>query len=360
MWNYIKHTGRRLTRRIRRLAEAPEDYSHLPRFDVGVVGAAGWIARVHLDALRRTGQNVVVAMDPSDAGIAILDDKFPDARFVRDEEALEEFLSRPDAPELRWLGICSPDFAHRRHMELALRCGVDAVCEKPLVMDPKDLDDLEELEKQTGRRIYPIMQHRYNPAVLAEAARAGSGRPGLPGRSERAQVDVTYVAHRGPWYLSSWRGREDQAAGLAMDIGIHFFDLLIELFGDLEQCRVQVRTPTALGGTLTLDGADVRWFLSIDRRHMPTEMAALGIRNLRSFQIDGREVELSQSMGGLHATSYAEIAAGRGLRIADVRPGLEAAWTAQHQPLSDEMDPVHPLTLQLRRRLDEGLVDDHD
>lgn len=335
------HEMARRTRSWLRSTLRPRSVPTGPALSFGLVGAAGWIARVHLQALRGLGHQVVVAIDPSDAGIAILDDLFPDAHFLRSEAELETYLSDAPSPPIRYLSVCSPDFLHRPHIELALRCGVDAICEKPLVMDPADLDALEELEKATGRSIHPIMQHRYNPAVL-ELARRVARR----GASDRAEIEVTYVAHRGPWYPASWRGREDQAAGLAMDIGIHFFDLLTWLFGPVRESVVHLREPRAFGGRVELEGASVRWFLSIDRGDLPPEIAARGIRNLRVLRIDGRDVELSRGMKkNLHDEAYRQIVVGQGLRISDVRPGLELADSIQRANLCGDLSGAHALTL---------------
>ena len=335
-------TGRSMRQAVARLRTAwrrPRRRSPGPALACGLIGAAGWIARVHLRALRDAGHQLLFAMDPSDAGIAILDEFFPDALFLTSEQEVEAFLDEPRDPPLAFLGVCSPDYLHPSHVELALRHGADAVCEKPLVMDPADLEALERIERETGRRIFPIMQHRFNPAVL-ELERALRRAP----NRRKAVVEVTYVAHRGPWYLASWRGNPDQSAGLAMDIGIHFFDLLTWLFGEVVESAVHLSAPRALGGYLELDRARVRWFLSIDRADLPAELAERGAHNLRSLRIDGRRIELTRGMQDLHLETYRRIAAGQGLRIPDVRPGLELAGAIHRQAPRFDPERAHERT----------------
>lgn len=332
---------RRLTARLRRALRCRRNQPPGPALRFGLIGAAGWIARVHLRALHDAGHRLIFAMDRSDAGITILDEFFPDTRFLTSEEEVADYLAEGRTePPVDYLSICSPDYLHKPHVELALRHGVDAICEKPLVMDPADLDAPERTEGETGRRVFSIMQHRHSPAVL-ELERSLHRRTGR----RKAEVQVTYMAHRGAWYLASWRGREDLSAGLAMDIGIHFFDLLVWLFGGVQESEVHLATPRALGGYLELERARVWWFLSIDRSDLPAAADERGGRNLRSFRVDGREVELTRGMKDLQLESYRRIAEGQGLGIADVRPGLELAHDIRKSPARFDRERAHEQTV---------------
>lgn len=330
-----------MKRRLRRWLgrSAPSTRPAAPASGFGLIGASGWIARVHLAAIRDSGNQLLVAMDPSDAGIAILDEYFPRARFTRSEEELREAIAHLDGstPPLRHVSICSPDDLHGPHVELCLECGVDAVCEKPLVIDPRQLDGLAELERETGRRAYPICQQRYNPACETLRDRL-SGAAGLP-----LEIEVSYVAHRGAWYLSSWRGEPTRSGGLAMDIGIHFFDLLTWLCGAVLDTEVHLSTPRSLGGYTRLERAAVRWFLSIDEEDLPGAARRRGIRHWRSLRVGGHEIELTRGMKDLHRIAYQEILAGRGLTIDDVRPGLELAHRVRHAQPEPPRSGVHPL-----------------
>lgn len=307
--------------------------------DLGLIGAAGWIARLHLSAIRDSGNRLVVAMDPSDSGIAVLDDFFPDAEYVTNEAAFEAYLQRraSKGTPLTHVGICSPDYLHSKHIGCCLAQGATAICEKPLVIDPAQLDALEKLERDSDGRIRPISQHRYNPGV-ADLRRLLDRDP-----RRRLQIEITYIAHRGAWYLSSWRGDPTKSGGVAMDIGIHFFDLLTWLFGEVEHSEVHLSTPRALAGFLRTERAETRWFLSIDNADLPAEIRKRGIKHLRSFRVDGKQVDLSQRMDQLHRQSYEEVLAGRGLTIADVRPGLELAYAIQRTDPSYVAERAHPL-----------------
>jgi len=286
-----------------------------------IVGVAGYIAPRHLDAIQAGGHRLVAATDPCDS-VGLLDQYSFDVKFFRDTERFERFLHRrrqgPDAGRVDYVSICSPTDLHAAHLRLALRAGADALCEKPLVLHPRELDALEEVERETGRRIFTILQLRVHPVLLALRERilgCGLGR--------KAEVGLTYVTARGRWYDVSWKGSEERSGGIVLNIGIHLFDLLIWLFGPVQRSEVQVREERCAAGFLELRRANVRWFLSIAREHLPATAALAGMTTYRSITMDGTEIEFSSGFGDLHKRVYEAALGGGGARIADARPSLE-------------------------------------
>lgn len=283
-----------------------------------LTGAAGYVAPRHMKAIKDTGSVLVAALDPHDS-VGILDRYFPQAAYFREPERFDRHLERLRRREgaVDYVSVCSPNFLHDAHIRLALRSGADAICEKPLVLNPWNLDALEELEAETGQRVYTILQLRAHPALielresLVSAPAAG-----------RAQVSLTYITSRGPWYRYSWKGDAEKSGGLATNIGVHFFDMLIWLFGDVTESRVLAADPLRMQGELSLARADVRWTLSVDAADLPASSAGAGKTTFRSIQVDGREVEFSDGFTDLHTRVYEETLAGRGFGIADARPSI--------------------------------------
>ena len=243
-----------------------------------VIGVAGFVAPRHLKAIRDTGNRLVAATDPSDS-VGVLDQYSFDVRYFREIERFDRHLDKlrrgPEAGRVHWVSVCSPNYLHDAHIRLALRNGADVICEKPLVINPWNLDALEELEEETGRRIATILQLRVHPALVALKAKLDAEPSGL-----RRDVVLTYVTSRGPWYHVSWKGVEERSGGVATNIGIHFFDLLMWLFGPAGSSEVHLREPSRMAGAFSLDRADVRWFLSVDRRDLPEAARAAGRTHL--------------------------------------------------------------------------------
>jgi UDP-N-acetyl-2-amino-2-deoxyglucuronate dehydrogenase len=285
-----------------------------------LTGAAGYVAPRHLKAIRDTGNALVAAVDPHDS-VGVLDQYFPEAAFFTEFERFDrhlEKLRRGRVDErIEYISICSPNNLHDAHIRLALRIGADAICEKPLVINPWNLDALQELELETGRRVWTVLQLRVHPALVALKAR-------LDAEPEtRHTVDLRYITSRGPWYRYSWKGSEEKSGGLATNIGVHFFDLLLWLFGGAQTVTVRERNDLRASGALALARADVQWLLSIDRNDLPQQSSSSGAPTFRSIVIDGEEIEFSDGFADLHTRVYERTLAGDGFGIADARPAIE-------------------------------------
>jgi UDP-N-acetyl-2-amino-2-deoxyglucuronate dehydrogenase len=272
-------------------------------------------------AIQDTGNRLVAAVDPHD-NVGKLDSYFPDCRFFTEIERFDRHLEKlrrgPDDERVRYISICSPNYLHDAHIRLALRVKAHAICEKPLVISPWNLDALAELEAESGCRVYTILQLRLIPSLreLKHRLRNQVSR-------ERADVCLTYVTGRGAWYLISWKGSHEKSGGVGMNIGIHFFDLLVWLFGAPEHREVHLRTPKKMAGLVELERARVRWFLSTDPNDLPARSREEGKSAFRSLTFDGQEIEFSDGFTDLHTLVYSEILAGRGAGIDEARPGIE-------------------------------------
>jgi len=306
-----------------------------------LTGAAGYIAPRHLKAIKDTGNRLVAAVDPHDA-VGILDRYSFDVRFFTEIERFDRHLEKlrrgPEAQRVEYVSICSPNYLHDAHIRLALRVGADAVCEKPLVINPWNLDALQELEQETGRRVHTVLQLRLHPPLRALRERVQNERPARP-----HEVCLTYITARGPWYDTSWKGSEERSGGIVTNIGIHFFDLLLWLFGDVVACEVHARDQRRIAGFLELERARVRWLLSTDAGDLPFP-AEPGIKTtFRSIAVDGSEVEFSDGFGDLHTRVYEEILAGRGCGIDESRPSIALSHRIRQTPASLNPSHLHPM-----------------
>lgn len=285
-----------------------------------ITGVAGYIAPRHLAAIQDTGNRLVAAVDPHDA-VGLLDRYAFDVRFFTEFERFDRHLEKlrrgPEGQRVQYVSICSPNHLHDAHIRLALRVGADAICEKPLVINPWNLDALQEIERETGRRVRTILQLRVHPQLMALRDRL------LADRSKRHDVQLTYITARGSWYDVSWKGDDERSGGIVTNIGIHFFDLLIWLFGPVGRSEVHVRDTHAAGGFLELERADVRWFLSTDNRDLPFTPEPGKRTTHRSITVDGAEIEFSGGFTDLHTRVYEGILAGGGFGIDDARPSIE-------------------------------------
>jgi UDP-N-acetyl-2-amino-2-deoxyglucuronate dehydrogenase len=300
-----------------------------------LTGAAGFVAPRHLKAINDTGNRLVAAVDPHDA-VGILDRYSFDVRFFTEFERFDRHLEKlrrgPEADRVHYVSICSPNHLHDAHIRLALRVGAHAICEKPLVINPWNLDALQELERETGRTVNTVLQLRLHPQLIALRDRLA--------RETRAPHDVslTYVTARGRWYDTSWKGSEERSGGIVTNIGIHLFDLLLWLFGPLDSCEVHLREPRRIAGFLQLARARVRWFLSADSADLPFAPEPGVKTTFRSITVDGEEVEFSEGFAGLHTRVYEETLAGRGFGIDQSRPAIELSYRIRQAPA----DPVAP------------------
>jgi UDP-N-acetyl-2-amino-2-deoxyglucuronate dehydrogenase len=285
-----------------------------------LTGVAGFVAPRHLKAIHETGNQLVAALDPHDS-VGILDSWFPDAAFFQDHERFDRFLdkrSRGAADErIDFISVCSPNHLHDAHIRVAFRNGADVICEKPLVLNPWNLDAIEELEHESGHRAWTVLQLRTHPALKALHQTLANNPP-----AGRHQVELTYIAPRGNWYHNSWKGQVEKSGGIGTNIGIHFFDLLHWLFGEREHLELHASSRTTCAGRLRLERGDVSWFLSTDIAHSPVPDSTSAYR---SICIDGQEVEFTDGFADLHTEVYRLSLAGKGFGIKDARPALETA-----------------------------------
>ena len=283
-----------------------------------LIGAAGFIAPRHLKAIKESGNNLVAAMDKFDS-VGIIDSYFPNADFFTEFERFDRHIDKlkRQGKAVDYVSICSPNYLHDSHIRFALRQGADAICEKPLVLNPWNVDALEEIERETGKKIYTILQLRLHPAIQKLRNMV------LSSPDKTFEVDLTYITSRGKWYLHSWKGEESKSGGIATNIGIHFFDMLLWIFGDLKKLEMSTRTDDHASGTLELSRARINWFLSINEDHLPAQIKNEGKRTFRSLKMDGKEIEFSDGFTDLHTASYQEILSGNGFGLVDARPSIE-------------------------------------
>lgn len=304
-----------------------------------LMGAAGFIAPRHMKAIRDIGDDLVAAMDVNDS-VGILDSHFPDAQFFTEFEQFDAFVDaeRRENRALDYISIASPNYLHFSHMSFALRAGADAICEKPLVLHPEDIDRLKAIERDTGHRINTILQLRLHPAILALRDRVTSQPV-----ERKADVDLTYITSRGNWYLKSWKGLTEKSGGIATNIGVHFFDMLHFVYGALQENIVHLSTPTKAAGYLEYERARVRWFLSLDVNDVPQAEKAKGKRTYRALVADGEDIEFSDGFTELHTRIYEEVIAGRGFSVEDSRIAIETVAWIRTAPLMSLGTQSHPL-----------------
>ena len=304
-----------------------------------LIGAAGYIAPRHMKAIKDTGNDLVAAMDINDS-VGILDGYFPNAHFFTEFEQFDAFVDseRRTGVGLDYVAVASPNYLHRAHMGFSLRSGADAICEKPLVLQPADLDWLAALERETGRNINTILQLRLHPAIIALRERAFAR-----GDAHKADVDLTYRTSRGHWYLESWKGVTGKSGGIASNIGVHFFDMLHFVYGQLQENVVHLHTPTKAAGYLEYERARVRWYLSVDINDVPEAERAQGKRTYRAVVADGEDVEFSDGFTELHTRSYEEVLAGRGFGLEENRVAIETVDFIRHAAISSPSATTHPL-----------------
>lgn len=303
-----------------------------------ITGVAGYIAPRHLKAIQDTHNNLVAATDPHDS-VGILDRYFPDASFFTEFERFDRHLEmlrhNNSDKKVDYLTICSPNHLHDAHIRLALRIGADAICEKPLVLNPWNLDTLEELEKETNKRIYTILQLRVHPALIAIKEKINN-------KNTRHKVILTYITSRGLWYNYSWKGIIEKSGGVSTNIGIHFFDLLMWYFGTSKHSEVHLSQPDKMSGYLELENADVVWYLSIDKNDVPEEARNSGKTTYRSISIDGEEVEFTEGFTDLHTKVYEDILSGKGFGIKEARPSIETVYQIRKAEITAPKNNKHP------------------
>jgi len=305
-----------------------------------IIGAAGFVAPRHLKAIKDTGNRLVAAADPHDA-VGVLDRYSLDVRFFTEIERFDRHLEKlrrgPKHERVDYVSICSPNYLHDAHIRLALRVGAHAICEKPVVINPWNVDALQELEGETGCRVSTVLQLRLHPALVAVKERLRSEPT-----STQHDVCLTYVTGRGPWYGVSWKGSTERSGGLPANIGIHFFDLLLWLFGEAGACEMHLRESRREAGFLEFERARVRWFLSSDFRDLPFAAQPGGQTTFRSITIDGDELEFTDGFADLHTRVYEEVVAGRGFGLDVAKPSVALVHRIRHTAVSSSARaPVH-------------------
>ena len=308
-----------------------------------IIGAAGYIAPRHMTAVSAVGGRLVAATDPHDA-VGILDRYSFDVRFFPEIERFDRHLEKlrrgPSESRVHYIAICSPNYLHDAHMRLALRAGSDAICEKPLVINPWNLAPLEELEQETGRRVYTVLQLRLHP--VAQALKAHLEKD----PAKHHEVTLVYVTARGRWYHTSWKASPERSGGVVTNIGVHLFDLLLWLFGSVEECDVHQLEATKAAGTLELQRATIRWFLSTDAADLPFPLEPGRKTSYRSLEVDGEAHDFTEGFTDLHSRVYQEILADNGFGIHDARPSIELMYRIRNTAISH---PAHALTVSARR-----------
>ncbi len=316
-----------------------------------LIGAAGYIAPRHMEAIKATGNTLVAAFDKNDS-VGIIDSYFPDADFFTEFERFDRHLEKLKraGKKVDYMSICSPNYLHDAHIRFGLRYGADVICEKPVVLNPWNIDGLQEIERETGRRVYSILQLRLHESVIALKEKVDASGP-----EKVYDVDLTYLTSRGKWYYASWKGDVSKSGGIATNIGVHFYDMLTWVFGPVEENVVHIHTHDRAAGYLRLKKARVRWFLSINYDCLPEAVKARGLRTYRSIQIEGDEFEFSGGFTELHTRSYQAILEGKGFGLEenrtaiqivhDIRKAVSVGLTGDYHPLAALPLAAHPFGL---------------
>lgn len=305
-----------------------------------LIGAAGYIAPRHMQAIKATGNELVAALDVNDS-VGIIDSHFPKAEFFTEFERFDRHIDKmrraDDSRRIDYVSICSPNYLHDSHMRFALRSGADAICEKPLVLNPWNIDGLLDIERDTSHKINTILQLRVHPSIVALREKVQTQK-----KNTKHEVDLTYITSRGHWYLQSWKGDLKKSGGIATNIGVHFFDMLHFIFGDLQNNIVHHSSDTKAAGFLEYENARVRWFLSVDVADVPEVQRAAGQRTYRSITVDGEEIEFSGGFTDLHNRSYEEILAGRGFGLEENRTAIATVATIRNAVVAPLQGDFHP------------------
>ncbi len=291
-----------------------------------LIGAGGYIAPRHMKAIKETNNNLLAALDKHDS-VGILDSYFPNADFFIEFERFDRHIEKlkRQGTQTDYVTVCSPNYLHDAHIRFGLRIGAGVICEKPLVLNPWNIEALMEIEKETGQNVYTILQLRLHPAVMALREKIKQGPPG-----KKHTINLRYITSRGHWYHTSWKGDISKSGGIATNIGVHFFDMLLWIFGEVKNSSVNTHDSDTASGILELEKASVNWFLSIDPNTLPEEAAKAGKRTYRSMIVDGEEFEFSDGFTELHTKSYEEILKGNGFRLEETLPSIQLVHSIRH------------------------------
>lgn len=304
-----------------------------------LIGAAGYVAPRHMKAIKETGNNLVAALDKSDS-VGIMDSYFPLADFFVEFERFDRHLEKlkRGGTNLDFVSICSPNYLHDSHIRFGIRQGADVICEKPLVLNPWNLDALEEISNEMGKKIYNILQLRLHPSVV-ELKKKIANAP----KDKIFDIELTYQTSRGHWYFTSWKGDVSKSGGIATNIGVHFYDMLGWIFGDVKDNKVHIHAHDRAAGYLEFERARVQWFLSINYDTISERLKAEGARTYRSLKIEGEEFEFSGGFTDLHTRSYEGILDGNGFEIGEARKAIKIVHDIRHQRPIGLIGDYHPL-----------------
>ena len=309
-----------------------------------ITGVAGYVAPRHLQAIKDTGNRLVAAVDPHDS-VGILDRYFNDVSFFTEFERFDRHLEtlKRNIPgeKIDYLSICSPNNLHDAHIRLALRLGANAICEKPLVINPWNLDVLKELEEESVSKVFTVLQLRLLPSLIKLRKELLAKR-----NSKKFDVELTYITPRGLWYSYSWKGNPERSGGVSTNIGIHFFDLLLWLFGNEQKCEVNISSASRAGGFIELENANIKWFLSLNKNDIPAHVEESN-STFRSITVDNEEIEFSTGFTDLHTRVYENILDGNGYGIEDVRASIELAYKIRNAAPVKNSDYLHPIVKKL-------------
>lgn len=307
-------------------------------YNFGLIGAAGYIAPRHLKAIKDTGNNLLAALDKHDC-VGIMDSHFPNADFFVEFERYDRHFDKlkRQGTKIDYVSICTPNYLHDSHIRFALRQGADAICEKPLVLNPWNIDALEVIEKETGKKVNTILQLRLHPTIMALKKEIENGPA-----DKVYDIDLSYITSRGNWYFISWKGDLQKSGGVATNIGVHFFDMLTWIFGEVQESIVHLTEAQRAAGFMRLKRARVRWFLSVDYNDIPEVTKSTGKRTYRSIMMEGREIEFSEGFTDLHTDSYKHILSGKGFGLSDARSSIQTVYTIRNAQPIGLIGDYHP------------------
>ncbi len=310
-----------------------------------LIGAAGYVAPKHMKAIKDTKNILMAAMDRCDS-VGIIDSYFPEAQFFAEFERFDRYIDKlkRKGEKIDFVSICSPNYLHDAHIRWSLRSDADVICEKPLVLNPWNLDALDAIEKETGNKTYSILQLRVHDSILELKKKAEEE---YKAKGVKYNIDLTYLTSRGKWYFTAWKGDIEKSGGVASNIGIHFYDMLLWIFGDVKYNEVHYSEPLKkMAGYIELEKANVRWFLSVDANDLPDDVKQKGQRTYRSIKINGEELEFSEGFTDLHTHVYEDILNGKGFGLSDARPSIELVYKIRNLTSVGFNDRVHPLAFE--------------
>jgi UDP-N-acetyl-2-amino-2-deoxyglucuronate dehydrogenase len=312
-----------------------------PKNNFALIGASGYIAPRHLKAIKETGNSLIAALDPFDS-VGIMDSYFPNSDFFVEPERFDRHLDKlrrkNEGSQVDFVSICSPNYLHDSHIRMALRNEAHAICEKPIVLNPWNIDALQNIEKETNKKIYTVLQLRLHPSIIKLKKEIENGP-----KDEVYDIDLSYITSRGNWYQISWKGDAEKSGGVATNIGVHFFDMLSHVFGDVKDNIVHYSDKSKAAGFLEFNKARVRWFLSIDSNDLPQEIQQKGQRTYRSITINKEEIEFSSGFTDLHTTSYDKILAGEGFRLEEARQSINTVFHIRNSVPIGLKGDYHPM-----------------